>query len=156
MFFPKNSVFLHYFKDKYPEMDSKSITSLASSLLSTVRASVPPVSSSRTSSESSGLDTISIPDDARSMEWDNYNSSPSFEFPKLSPGAPSPSLSDVPTPGPNITLDLVDENDLDATEDENESLDEEDLDFNVKVKTMKLLPPKKITEESDLLPSYCL
>ena len=156
-FFPKNSIFIHYFKDKYPEMDPKSIVTLASSLLSTVRAPAPPLPS-RTSSESSEFDTISVPDDARSMEWDNYNSSPSFEFPRHSPGAPSPPLSNVPTSSPNITPDLIHKNKLDATEDEKESHDEdpdvfEPLQISPPTPNnspIRITPQRTLTQDSDL------
>ena len=80
-FVPKNSIFIHYFKDKYRELDVNALSDLAQSLLSVVKASYPPRPPSKASSESSSsLDSDSIPGDAASMDWDNYGSLPSFHL----------------------------------------------------------------------------
>ena len=77
-FMPKNSIFLHYLKDKHPEIDHRLILNLADTVLARVLASIPPDSSSRSSSESPP-DAPATPDGAASMEWDNYALDPSFE-----------------------------------------------------------------------------
>ena len=75
VFIPQNSIFIHYLKDKHPEVDTLKFSTLAETVLSNVMASLPPNSLSSSESQSSLSSSISqppVPDDATSMEWDNY------------------------------------------------------------------------------------
>ena len=148
-FVPKNSIFIHYFKDKYPELDVNALSDLAQSLLGAVKASYPPRPPTKASSESSSssLDSDSVPGDAASMDWDNYGSSPSFH---LSSPLLEETHQDSPLPNSPSPLSAT-ANEVFEEGDHNEVFISPELSPSVSDDNQQPVRPQRtLTEESNL------
>ena len=80
-FFPRNSIFLHYFRDKYPATNPASFQALADVVLSRISSSLRPQSTSSTATASESYSSPNSDlDSANSLDGDNYVPDPSCDI----------------------------------------------------------------------------
>ena len=147
-FIPRQSIFLHYLKDKHPQADISRIQSLAKYILAKVKQSL--TSESSSSPPDSPSSTGSSREQA-SLDWDNYASDPSYEASSL----PRQDENSMLKENENRIVPEEEENENQFEYNENDDQSENDDDvFNIQSITPDDPTPSKgprtLTDDPDL------